>query len=244
MTGQTYNWTPEQIRFVKENFETMPWKTMVKELGLNSATPLMSLKKRLGLKRSKKNNKQIILDSRFKKGHKPVYLVPKGTRLSPATEFKKGHIPKNTLYDGCIIIRSDHKKRNGRKYKWIRISQGKWVPLHKHIWEKKHGKVPKGKILSFKNGDSLDVRLGNLKLITRAENVRSNFNPKKLSAAMKKLWKANHHLTRDSYIAHTLAPGDPELKKELLNHPDLIELKRMSLTLKRSIKNAITKNSA
>ena len=110
---------------------------------------------------------------RFPKGHIPAN---KGKKMSDEirqkvqhTFFKKGHLPGNTKHDGYISIRKDS---NGRDYAHIRVSQGKFDLLHRHIWIQKFGPVPKGKIVAFKNGNTSDFE--NLELITREENMKRN----------------------------------------------------------------------
>ncbi|NIV03482.1 hypothetical protein GWN26_04080, partial [Candidatus Saccharibacteria bacterium] len=41
-----------------------------------------------------------------------------------------------------------------------------------------------------------------------------------------------------TYIAFTLAPRDPEQRKELLKHPHILDLKRLQLKLKRRLRHA------
>jgi len=83
------------------------------------------------------------------------------------TFFKKGHLPFNTKYDGYIRINVDG-------YKEIRVRQGKFVLLHRKIWEETHGKIPDGHIIVFKDGNRKNCDISNLKMITFAENGRIN----------------------------------------------------------------------
>jgi len=92
-------------------------------------------------------------------------------RRTISTRFKKGQRIYNEMYDGATTIRND---KTGRKYYWIRKAKANWRMLHVHIWEQEFGKVPQGKIVVFKNKDSLDVRIENLELITLTENMRRN----------------------------------------------------------------------
>jgi hypothetical protein len=175
---------------------------------------------RRGIRRSDATRLEMQSRGYFSKGHKPWNTGVKGLCLSPETQFKKGHKPHNTKFDGCIRIRG--KKDGSKRYKWIRIAEGKWVPYHRHIWEEENGPIPKGHLVAFINGDPMDVRLENLELISRAENAHRNQN-----------------YDSDGYVAHTLAPRDPELKEELKKHPGLIELKRLQLQHRRAIRNVI-----
>ena len=121
----------------------------------------------------------------FPKGHKP-WNTGKSVRLNPATEFKKGQLPKNTKQDGAISIRGNRK--TGETYQYIRVGLKKWVLLHRQIWQQAYGEIPASHIVTFRNGDTLDCRLENLECISRAEGVRRNANRKKAGASLKAIW--------------------------------------------------------
>lgn len=116
--------------------------------------------------------------SRFPKGHTPFnknkswkdYMPEENRVKSLQTTFKAGHLPHNAKSDGEISIRNDE----GRKYKYIRLSLAKWVPLHVYLWESLNGPVPAGMIVVFKDRDSMNCDILNLELITREENMRRN----------------------------------------------------------------------
>ena len=122
---------------------------------------------------------------RFCKGHVAWNKGIKGLHHSPATEFKAGHLPANTKYDGCLSLR---KKQNGERYYYIRISQAKWVLYQRYIWELKYGKIPKGMIIAFKDKNVLNCKLENLEMISRIENLKRNLNREKMSETMKATW--------------------------------------------------------
>lgn len=112
----------------------------------------------------------------FNKGKKQREWMSRASiKRSIATRFKKGQKPHNTKYDGCITIHND-KLRSGQTipYQWIRLSERNWKMLHVYNWEQKHGKVPEGKIVVFKNKNSMNCEVENLELITREENMRRN----------------------------------------------------------------------
>lgn len=172
--------------FLKENYLKIPVKTMARMIGKgNSEITVFTRLRQLGLVIPKELAAQRKKESCFPKGHVPVnkglklseYMTAEQIEKVKQTSFKKGNIPHNTATegDGAIRIRHDHKNRSGnRKYKFIRLSLGKWELLHKYMWEKENGPVPEGHCLWFKNQDSLDCRLENLELITREENMRRN----------------------------------------------------------------------
>lgn len=179
-------------------------------------------------KTSFKKGIRVSPETEFKEGHIPWNKGLKGLRMSPATEFKKGHLPHNTKCDGFISIRL-HKRTN-TKYKYIRIIQGTWKQYHHYLWEKEHGPIPQNHILRFRNGNTLDCRIENLELISRAENALRNINRKKAAETMRMIW-ACKYFDSDKYIAFTLAPLDKKLQGKILKNPELIKLQRENLKL-------------
>ena len=71
--------------------------------------------------------------------------------------------------------------------------------------------------------------------MSKADRISRNRNTEKI----RKAFQEGKHLESDKFIALTLAPKDEQLRKEVLNHPDLLELKRLELKLKRSIKHEL-----
>jgi len=162
---------------------------------------------------------------RFQKGHVPhntgkpwrEWLSPEGRKNSLTTAFKRGNAPHNTTYDGCIRIRKD-KSRKG--YKFIRISKGKWIELHKALWIFLNGEIPAGNILRCKTEDTMNCDPDNWYLTDRAEHLAKNAGRDSMS---------------DKYIALVLARRDPELREMLVQLPEILALKRAELTLKNTI---------
>lgn len=108
----------------------------------------------------------------FKKGDIPVNKGTKGLTKANKTSFKKGSIPPNTRKAGSISMRKD---KNENSYMHIKASEpNRWQMLHVYIWENKHGKIPKGYCVIFKDKNTLNVSLSNLMLVSRAELVRLN----------------------------------------------------------------------
>ncbi|HUR65502.1 MAG TPA: HNH endonuclease signature motif containing protein [Chitinophagaceae bacterium] len=230
-TGKT-TVTKAQDRIIKKKYLSVPSKTLADKLGISDT------KLRLRLKQLNLVIPQEIIEQRKKDSQiKPGSISPnKGKKISAEayekskdTMFKKGHVPHNSVgfKDGDIRIRLYHLDRGEKPYKFIRLSKRKWVPLHKHKWENKNGKMPPGHCLWFKDGNTLNCRLSNLELITRAENMHRNSSSVNLA---------------DSFIANALCRKkggaglyDDELRMEILKNKPLMELKRKQLQLKRAI---------
>lgn len=195
-----------------------------------SQAHIMGLKKSNEFLASEKSGRltrmrQLGRDRRFKKGQIPKnkgvrwteWMSPEGRKNSLTTAFKKGNAPHNTTYDGCIRIRKD-KSRKG--YKFIRISKGKWIELHKALWIFLNGEIPAGSILRCKTEDTMNCDPDNWYLTDRAEHLAKNAGRDSMS---------------DKYIALVLARRDPELREMLVQLPEILDLKRTELTLKNTI---------
>lgn len=164
----------------------------------------------------------------FRKGHIPTNKGKKVSRQQYAkmkkTMFKAGNEPPNTLYDGAITIRTDS---SGRQYKYIRLEKARWELYHRWLWKQEHGKIPRGQLVTFKDGDSLNCTIGNLELISIKENARRNSN-------REKFMQTCEHMT-DKQVAGRLSFNDPELREELLKRPDILEAARQRIKLNREI---------
>jgi hypothetical protein len=145
---------------------------------------------------------------RFPKGHVPAN---KGLRRPgwsagrmKETQFKKGvrsgqaalnwrPIGSQRLVDGYRYT----KISDIRNVPWTR----NWKPTHVLLWESHNGPVPAGHALKFVNGDRTDIRLDNLKLITRrtlmAHNSVHNL-PKPVAEAVQLLGVLNRKINRRS----------------------------------------------
>ena len=225
------HWSYAEIKFLEDNYCQMTNRQMAEKLG-RSMLSVMSRLRFYGLVRPKH-----VIAARKNAGQFKTGLVPwnkdlKGIRLSPATEFKKGNLPAQTKYDGCI-----RKRRHGPSktdYFYIRISQSKWKPLHHYNWEKLHGKIPPKHIVAFKDGNSTNPNIENLVLMSRADNVRRNYDPQKTGATLKKKWDSGE-LYHDRNCLIFMSREDRELREELKKHPELIQLKKAQLKHRRAL---------
>lgn len=212
--------TEEQKQFIKDNYQTMIYMDIAKALNITESKVANWINKN-GLRLSPEEFERRKKLNRFKKNqtawNKGLSLPNKPN----SGQFQKGHLPHNTKADGFITWRTRPKRKN-QDYYWIRISLGKWVELHVHIWEKANGPVPKGKILRFKDGNHRNCVLENLELIDRIKHMDLNRN------------YSTDRMKSDKVIAGYIT-RDPKLKKEILNHPELIEAKRQQLILEKRL---------
>ena len=112
----------------------------------------------------------------FKKGHIPWNKGFKRRGLEYAyhnnsnTKFKLGHRPKNSLLIGTISIRIDN---NGKPYHSIKVAEPKkWEYLSRHVWESTRGReIPPGFIIYHMDGISLNDSKENLICVPRSIHI-------------------------------------------------------------------------
>ncbi|MBR1715609.1 MAG: HNH endonuclease [Treponema sp.] len=106
----------------------------------------------------------------FEKGHIPANKGKKGVwhKGCEKTWFKKGQMPHNHVAVGTEVMTTDG-------YLKIKIAEPNvWAFKHIMEWEKYHGEVPEGMLISFKDGDHYNCSIENLMCITRAEHAILN----------------------------------------------------------------------
>lgn len=172
--------TQEEDDFIRENYLTMPMCEISRKLGRSKSCARQRAPK-IGCIVPAEVGELFQKQSRIKKGHVSVnkgkkqsdYMTAEAIEKTAATRFKKGNIPHNTMHDGVIMLRS-YKKNGHEEYYYIRVALGKWVPLHRHLWEKANGKILKGMKLAFRDGNTSNCKIENLELVTDAEMMRRN----------------------------------------------------------------------
>jgi hypothetical protein len=109
-------------------------------------------------------------DGRFKKGlhYSPTTEFKKGTHYSRRTEFKKGEFAgkSHPMYAGGL----SYFKRDKR---WFVVCRGKVkVPFARVLMEGKIGRpMERYEIVHHVNHNSVDDRIDNLKIVTKAEHL-------------------------------------------------------------------------
>ncbi len=186
----------EQDQFLKDNYLTIPIKVMAKKFKVSHGCVITRLRQ-LNIKIPRE-----IAEARKKKGQfvsgqvshnrgKKLsdYMTPKQMKGIKKNQFKRGHLPHNTIFeDGAIARRRDTK--TGRIYLYKKIDHSNWVLLNRYVWEQANGPIPPDMVIIMKNGNSEDCRLQNLKAITKRENAIRNtemYNayPEELKEAIK-----------------------------------------------------------
>lgn len=108
---------------------------------------------------------------RFPKGHIPVNKGVKGINYEgmKATQFKKGTKPPNHRPVGFIRLSRDN-------YFEMKMAEGmqQFKLLHRVIWERCNGPIPKGQVCIFIDGNTKNLEVTNLALLTKKQNMKRN----------------------------------------------------------------------
>ena len=108
---------------------------------------------------------------RFEKGRATWNKGTKGLTKANVTSFKKGQKPHNYKPLGSERITKDG-------YCEIKVSDTgrRWKSKHLVVYEKHHGKVPRGSVVIFLDGDKRNFDIDNLHLVTRGQLAMLNKN--------------------------------------------------------------------
>lgn len=162
-------YTSEMIEYLKEIAPGTPIKEIGEKFNKKFNAEIKYTALWAVMKRYNITNGRV---SKFKKGNIPHN---KGISYNPGgksilTRFKKGNIPKNCKPVGTEKITSDG-------YTEIKIAlPNKWVRKHIYLYEKAHGKVPKGHVIIFADKDRSNFNLDNLICVSRSELAVINKN--------------------------------------------------------------------
>ncbi len=241
------HWTVKENKEFDKLYPTTRSKILAKKFGCSTISIYQNANRR-GIKKDplwlKRQNQELgrrvmnlpaMLKNRFRKGvilpHQHVSKKGEKHKGSEKGWFKKGHLPHNTKHDGAITIRYHKTGRTGkmRPYKYIRLRLGKWKEYHLYLWEKKHGKVPKGHRVMFRDNDSMNCTLRNLVLRTEQEAIDQTRQSDEFIASL----MAQRRSRRYGF------KPDERLKRELLKHPELIHAKRQQIKLQKILREKV-----
>ena len=163
------------------------------------------------------------VQNRFQKGQTPWNRGKKGIHLSPASEFKKGHVPVNHKKLGTIRTRTrrDTKNRKGGSYRVIATPgptphRHIWIPYARYLWEQKHGPVPAGYFVVHADGNRLNDTLQNYKLVDRKGHLAlmKENNPGHRKKAIRSLKKTVRKRRREKARAAQEAARLSEIERK------------------------------
>ncbi|HFD81022.1 MAG TPA: HNH endonuclease [Gammaproteobacteria bacterium] len=220
MTRQRKKWTDADIDLVKRLYPDTRTADIAKRMD-RSIRSIYGIANKLGLKKSAeflstpasgrmKPGDKRGSSTRFRKGNIPHNKGKKGFQAggrSIEMQFKKGHLG-GIAAERLQPLGTERITKDGIRQRKIRMDgppQRRWKAVHTILWEEHHGPVPDGHIVVFKNGDRSDIRLENLELITRAENMRRNSIhrlPEELAEVCRLKGVLKRHITRRERHRH------------------------------------------
>ncbi|MDP2432921.1 MAG: HNH endonuclease signature motif containing protein [Pseudomonadota bacterium] len=129
-------------------------------------------------------------ETRFQAGGVSWNRGKKGLQIGGlATQFQPGH------RGGMAALRyqpiGSERIQDGYLQRKVRDDgpvHRRWEFVHRLVWIEHHGPIPDGHVVTFRNGNRLDIEPQNLELITRADLTRRNSihrYPRELRDAMK-----------------------------------------------------------
>jgi hypothetical protein len=144
-------YTPREIRFVEKNITGRSYTDLADMFNRHFHTALTRRQvKYIAESHGLENGR----DTRYAPGH-PASNIGR-------TVFKPGHKTYNYLPPGTVVVNS---------YGWVEVKnrKGRWKLKHHIIWKAANGKIPKGHVLLFADGNRLNFELDNLLLVSNSE---------------------------------------------------------------------------
>lgn len=169
--------TEEQEAKIKASYLSKSMKQLGREFNVSGSRVKRFLEKN-NLHIPKEILEKRIKKSQYKKGSVPAnkgkkqseFMSAEAIAKTKATRFKKGNKPHNTLGLNTLVVRPDS---SGRDYTYIKTKQGLEL-YHRYLWSQHFGKIPKGMIIIFKDQNTKNLEINNLKMISKEENMLRN----------------------------------------------------------------------
>ena len=174
-------WTNVQLDMLRAFYPDNTMETIKALTGRNESS-IYNKVHSLGLEKSEaylaspaacrlRRGDEIGKEYRFKSGNVPFNKGLKGWSAAgtEATRFKKGTKPPNHRPVGYIRLTKDG-------YYEIKVAEGmqKFKLLHRVIWERCNGEIPAGQICIFLDGNTKNLEVTNLALMTKVQNMKRN----------------------------------------------------------------------
>lgn len=171
-------WTDEDRDVLRRAYPMTSSGEIARQLG-RSIRSVYQQARLMGLRKSeaflsdigkRASRSQASIAHRFREGHRPAN---KGKKMPPETYskvaptmFRKGNVPANHRPVGSERVNADG-------YVEIKVAEpNRWKSKHRVVWEQEYGPIPKGSNVQFKNGDRQDIRIENLYLISRQDQMK------------------------------------------------------------------------
>jgi hypothetical protein len=177
-------WKPEEVEVLTALYADSDTEAVARRLNrevksIHYKANKLGLRKSAAFLKSMAQNSHLAVHGaqyRYKKGSiswnkgkkLPAHVVEK-TR---ATQFRAGHMPHNTKPFGYVAARRDS---SGNVYQYIKAPGYRcMILLHRWLWEQINGPIPSGKIIRYKDGNTMNCVISNLELIDRRQHMKRN----------------------------------------------------------------------
>lgn len=184
MKKSRINWTPEQETLLRDRYPHEHTASLAESLGY-SVQQVYTKAGSLGLRKTAeflasalacrlRRGDNVGAAHRFKPGHKTWNRGIKfdsGGR-SHETRFKPGQKPHT--WNPVGHERMSKEGYLERKIADTGVTKRDYVQVHRLVWMARHGDIPAGHIISFKDGNKRNFDIGNLECISRRELMARN----------------------------------------------------------------------
>lgn len=179
---QRHVWTKPEMRLLRSLYPHVLTEQIATKLGIDVnkvylKANAMGLRKTAAFLQSMNSwrlNSVFATATRFQPGMTPwnkgTHFVAGGR--SAETRFKKGNINHNRRAIGSERLSKDGYLQ--RKTTETGYPPRDWVGVHVLLWIERHGPVPAGCAIVFKDGDKTHIRIDNLECVTRVELMARN----------------------------------------------------------------------
>ena len=167
-----HKWTEGEKDFLRGYVLSHTWPEATEEFNKRYGCDLSETAVRAAGKRFKIRTGRT---GQYEKGHVPANkgTHPPTVGRMAETQFKKGQVSQNHLPVGSVRVRRSYKGK--KPYVWEKVAEpNKWRMKHVLEWERHNGPVPKGKIVVFADGDTLNTDISNLLLVSRSQHAVMN----------------------------------------------------------------------
>jgi hypothetical protein len=150
-------YTPEEIRFVKKNIR-----------GRSSVEMTKLFNERFRLRITLKQMETLLYKHDLRNGigiFRPGHVPANKGKTHPGRQGNYKPVGSERMECGYVMVKVSARKNQLCK---------NWKRKHVIIWEKAHGKVPRGHVIIFADGNKSNIRLSNLLLVSRKELMVMN----------------------------------------------------------------------
>jgi|SRR5688572_2703484 len=159
-------WTHAQKVFVETAYKLMPISQIADAFNTHfkanaTTSQIRSMTRNYGMKSGR--------TGQFEKGGEPWNAGTKGVMKPNSGNFRKGNKPQTWVPVGT----ETNETKDG--YWKVKVANPRtWKFKHRLLWEQHHGKIPRGKIVVFCDGNKDNITIGNLQLIDRGTLAQYN----------------------------------------------------------------------